>query len=72
MSSWSSPVMLVPQPDGRSGSVSITGRSLVDTVYALKDEVLELKQENKKMKRSLEEEQRARKELEKLDVNLAG
>lgn len=41
-------------------------RSLVDTVYALKDEVQELRQDNKKMKKSLEEEQRARKDLEKL------
>uniref|UniRef100_A0A8D0CGC5 Rho guanine nucleotide exchange factor 7 n=1 Tax=Scleropages formosus TaxID=113540 RepID=A0A8D0CGC5_SCLFO len=40
--------------------------SLVDTVYALKDEVQELKQDNKIMKRTLEEEQRARKELEKI------
>uniref|UniRef100_A0A671UP40 Osteoclast-stimulating factor 1 n=1 Tax=Sparus aurata TaxID=8175 RepID=A0A671UP40_SPAAU len=40
-------------------------RSLVDTVYSLKDEVLELKQDNKRMRRTLEEEQRARKELER-------
>ncbi|KAJ8378705.1 hypothetical protein AAFF_G00236830 [Aldrovandia affinis] len=40
--------------------------SLVDTVYALKDEVQELRQDNKKMKRTLEEEQRARRELEKM------
>uniref|UniRef100_A0A8C4HFR8 Rho guanine nucleotide exchange factor 7 n=1 Tax=Dicentrarchus labrax TaxID=13489 RepID=A0A8C4HFR8_DICLA len=40
--------------------------SLVDVVYALRDEVQELKQDNKKMKRSLEEEQRARKDLEKV------
>uniref|UniRef100_A0A8C5B933 Rho guanine nucleotide exchange factor 7 n=1 Tax=Gadus morhua TaxID=8049 RepID=A0A8C5B933_GADMO len=46
----------------RMGSVS----SLVDVVYALRDEVQELKQDNKKMKRSLEEEQRARKDLEKV------
>lgn len=38
----------------------------MDTVYALKDEVQELRQDNKKMKKSLEEEQRARKDLEKL------
>uniref|UniRef100_A0A8C9Y3D8 Rho guanine nucleotide exchange factor (GEF) 7a n=1 Tax=Sander lucioperca TaxID=283035 RepID=A0A8C9Y3D8_SANLU len=41
-------------------------RSLVDVVYALRDEVQELKQDNKKMKRSLEEEQKARKDLEKV------
>uniref|UniRef100_A0A665UTM3 Rho guanine nucleotide exchange factor 7-like n=1 Tax=Echeneis naucrates TaxID=173247 RepID=A0A665UTM3_ECHNA len=46
----------------RMGSVP----SLVDVVYALRDEVQELKQDNKKMKRSLEEEQRARKDLEKV------
>uniref|UniRef100_A0A8D0CY18 Rho guanine nucleotide exchange factor (GEF) 7a n=1 Tax=Sander lucioperca TaxID=283035 RepID=A0A8D0CY18_SANLU len=40
--------------------------SLVDVVYALRDEVQELKQDNKKMKRSLEEEQKARKDLEKV------
>uniref|UniRef100_A0A8C7YVU4 Rho guanine nucleotide exchange factor (GEF) 7a n=1 Tax=Oryzias sinensis TaxID=183150 RepID=A0A8C7YVU4_9TELE len=40
--------------------------SLVDVVYALRDEVQELKQDNKKMKRTLEEEQRARKDLEKV------
>lgn len=41
-------------------------RSLVDTVYSWKDEVQELKQDNKRMKRTLEEEQRARKELERI------
>ncbi|XP_018085516.1 rho guanine nucleotide exchange factor 6 isoform X2 [Xenopus laevis] len=41
-------------------------KSLVDTVYALRDEVMELKQENKRMKQSLDEEQKSRKELEKL------
>ncbi|KAG8448416.1 hypothetical protein GDO86_015492 [Hymenochirus boettgeri] len=41
-------------------------KSLVDTVYALKDEVMELKQENKRMKQCLDEEQKSRKELEKL------
>uniref|UniRef100_A0AAY4BYT6 Rho guanine nucleotide exchange factor 7 n=1 Tax=Denticeps clupeoides TaxID=299321 RepID=A0AAY4BYT6_9TELE len=40
--------------------------SLVDVVYALRDEVQDLKQDNKKIKRSLEEEQRARKDLEKV------
>uniref|UniRef100_A0A8C7K8T8 Rho guanine nucleotide exchange factor 7 n=1 Tax=Oncorhynchus kisutch TaxID=8019 RepID=A0A8C7K8T8_ONCKI len=46
----------------RMGSAS----SLEDVVYALRDEVQELQQDNKKMKRSLEEEQRARKELDKV------
>uniref|UniRef100_A0A6I8QY34 Rac/Cdc42 guanine nucleotide exchange factor 6 n=1 Tax=Xenopus tropicalis TaxID=8364 RepID=A0A6I8QY34_XENTR len=41
-------------------------KSLVDTVYALRDEVMELKQENKRMKQCLDEEQKSRKELEKI------
>ncbi|XP_029386394.1 rho guanine nucleotide exchange factor 7a isoform X1 [Echeneis naucrates] len=49
-----------PSRNGQSAA------SLVDVVYALRDEVQELKQDNKKMKRSLEEEQRARKDLEKV------
>uniref|UniRef100_H3D8N1 Rho guanine nucleotide exchange factor (GEF) 7a n=1 Tax=Tetraodon nigroviridis TaxID=99883 RepID=H3D8N1_TETNG len=52
-----------PSRNGQSGDDE---KSLVDVVYALRDEVQELKQENKKMKRSLEEEQRARKDLEKV------
>uniref|UniRef100_H2LMR6 Osteoclast-stimulating factor 1 n=1 Tax=Oryzias latipes TaxID=8090 RepID=H2LMR6_ORYLA len=46
-----------------NGQTVVEERSLVDTVYSLKDEVQELKQDNKRMKRTLEEEQRARKEL---------
>ncbi|XP_046693049.1 rho guanine nucleotide exchange factor 7b isoform X2 [Silurus meridionalis] len=49
-----------------NGQTVIEERSLVDTVYALRDEVQELKQDNKRMKSSLEEEQKARKELEKV------
>uniref|UniRef100_UPI003AAD6A30 rho guanine nucleotide exchange factor 7a isoform X1 n=1 Tax=Centroberyx gerrardi TaxID=166262 RepID=UPI003AAD6A30 len=49
----------------RNGQSAAEDKSLVDVVYALRDEVQELKQDNKKMKRSLEEEQRARKDLEK-------
>ncbi|KAG7220964.1 hypothetical protein INR49_010213 [Caranx melampygus] len=50
----------------RNGRSAAEEKSLVDVVYALRDEVQELKQDNKKMKRSLEEEQRARKDLEKV------
>ncbi|XP_059895557.1 rho guanine nucleotide exchange factor 7a isoform X1 [Gadus macrocephalus] len=50
----------------RNGQTTMEEKSLVDVVYALRDEVQELKQDNKKMKRSLEEEQRARKDLEKV------
>ncbi|KAM8952216.1 rho guanine nucleotide exchange factor 6 isoform 1-T1 [Pelodytes ibericus] len=51
----------------RSNGQTVTeDKSLVDTVYALRDEVKELKQENKRMRQSLDEEQKSRKELEKL------
>ncbi|XP_077459762.1 rho guanine nucleotide exchange factor 7-like isoform X1 [Stigmatopora argus] len=49
-----------------NGQTVMEERSLVDTVYSLRDEVQELKQDNKRMKRTLEEEQRARKELERV------
>ncbi|XP_054978321.1 rho guanine nucleotide exchange factor 6 isoform X2 [Sorex araneus] len=49
-----------------NGQTIIEEKSLVDTVYALKDEVKELKQENKRMKQCLEEELKSRKDLEKL------
>ncbi|XP_035250108.1 rho guanine nucleotide exchange factor 7-like isoform X1 [Anguilla anguilla] len=73
--SWkeSGPHMLFPEEEkiivegtNSNGQTVIEEKSLVDTVYALKDEVQELRQDNKKMKRTLEEEQRARKELEKM------
>ncbi|XP_075870710.1 rho guanine nucleotide exchange factor 7a isoform X2 [Nelusetta ayraudi] len=57
--------LLVEGPS-RNGQSAAEEKSLVDVVYALRDEVQELKQDNKKMKRSLEEEQRARKDLEKV------
>ncbi|XP_044285482.1 rho guanine nucleotide exchange factor 7 isoform X4 [Varanus komodoensis] len=69
----SAPQVLLPEEEKiiveetkSNGQTVIEEKSLVDTVYALKDEVQELRQDNKKMKKSLEEEQRARKELEKL------
>ncbi|XP_028671633.1 rho guanine nucleotide exchange factor 6 isoform X1 [Erpetoichthys calabaricus] len=49
-----------------NGQTVIEEKSLVDAVYALKDEVHQLKKENKRMKQCLEEEQKSRKELEKL------
>ncbi|XP_063069768.1 rho guanine nucleotide exchange factor 7a isoform X1 [Engraulis encrasicolus] len=49
-----------------NGQTGAEEKSLVDVVYGLRDEVQELKQDNKKMKRSLEEEQRARKDLERI------
>ncbi|XP_012675125.2 rho guanine nucleotide exchange factor 7b isoform X2 [Clupea harengus] len=69
----SGPHMLFPEEEKiiveetkSNGQTVVEERSLVDTVYALRDEVQELKQDNKRMKRTLEEEQRARKELEKI------
>nr|XP_006819145.1 PREDICTED: rho guanine nucleotide exchange factor 7-like isoform X2 [Saccoglossus kowalevskii] len=41
-------------------------KSLVDTVYALKDQVKELTEESKRLKRGLEDEVKARKKLETL------
>uniref|UniRef100_A0A8C1JT68 Rho guanine nucleotide exchange factor (GEF) 7b n=1 Tax=Cyprinus carpio TaxID=7962 RepID=A0A8C1JT68_CYPCA len=68
--SW--PHMLFPEEEKiiveetkSNGQTVIEERSLVDTVYALRDEVQELKQDNKRIKRTLEEQQKARKELEK-------
>uniref|UniRef100_H2Z1C9 Rho guanine nucleotide exchange factor 6/7 coiled-coil domain-containing protein n=1 Tax=Ciona savignyi TaxID=51511 RepID=H2Z1C9_CIOSA len=44
----------------------IEEKSLVDTVYELRDQVNSLKQEQKRMQQSLDEETRARKKLETL------
>ncbi|XP_074863871.1 rho guanine nucleotide exchange factor 6 isoform X3 [Carettochelys insculpta] len=67
------PQVLLPEEEKiiieetRSNGQTVTEeKSLVDTVYALKDEVKELKQESKKMKQCLEEELKSRKDLEKL------
>ncbi|XP_066542353.1 rho guanine nucleotide exchange factor 7a isoform X2 [Hoplias malabaricus] len=49
-----------------NGQTVMEEKTLVDVVYALRDEVQELKRENKKIKRSLDEEQRARKDLERI------
>ncbi|KAM3911610.1 rho guanine nucleotide exchange factor 6 isoform 2-T2 [Leptodactylus fuscus] len=66
------PQVMLLEDEGRiiddmsNGQTAPEEKSLVDTVYALRDEVKELKQENKRMKQSLDEEQKSRKELEKL------
>ncbi|XP_033842711.1 rho guanine nucleotide exchange factor 7a isoform X3 [Periophthalmus magnuspinnatus] len=57
--------VLIGDPS-RNGQSRLEEKSLVDIVYALRDEVQELKQDTKKMKRSLEEEQKARKDIEKV------
>ncbi|XP_059417755.1 rho guanine nucleotide exchange factor 7-like isoform X3 [Carassius carassius] len=49
-----------------NGQTLLEEKGLVDVVYALRDEVQELKQDYKKMKKCLEEEQRARKDLERI------
>ncbi|XP_061103674.1 rho guanine nucleotide exchange factor 6 isoform X1 [Conger conger] len=54
-----------------NGQTIIEEKSLVDAVYALKDEVHELKKENKRMKQCLEDEQKSRKELERMVRKLA-
>ncbi|XP_030650273.1 rho guanine nucleotide exchange factor 6 isoform X2 [Chanos chanos] len=54
-----------------NGQTVIEEKSLVDAVYALKDEVHELKKENKWMKQCLEEEQKSRRELERVVRRLA-
>ncbi|KAI4897305.1 hypothetical protein NFI96_024669, partial [Prochilodus magdalenae] len=54
-----------------NGQTIIEEKSLVDAVYALKDEVHELKKENKWMKQCLEEEQKSRRELERVVKKLA-
>uniref|UniRef100_A0A3B5MK39 Osteoclast-stimulating factor 1 n=1 Tax=Xiphophorus couchianus TaxID=32473 RepID=A0A3B5MK39_9TELE len=66
------PQVLLPEEEKiiveeiKSNGQTVTEESLVDAVYALKDEVHELKKENKWMKQFLEEEQKSRKELERL------
>ncbi|GAB5584939.1 rho guanine nucleotide exchange factor 6 isoform X5 [Prionailurus iriomotensis] len=57
---------LIIEETRSNGQTIIEEKSLVDTVYALKDEVKELKQENKRMKQCLEEELKSRRDLEKL------
>uniref|UniRef100_A0A8C2C7M3 Rho guanine nucleotide exchange factor (GEF) 7a n=1 Tax=Cyprinus carpio TaxID=7962 RepID=A0A8C2C7M3_CYPCA len=73
LNSNASPVLIVPGEEKFSvdklksnGQTLPEEKSLVDVVYALRDEVQELKQDYKKMKKSLEEEQRARKDLERI------
>ncbi|XP_053486807.1 rho guanine nucleotide exchange factor 6 isoform X1 [Ictalurus furcatus] len=72
------PPILLPEEEKiiveemKSNGQTITEeKSLVDAVYALKDEVHELKKENRWMKQCLEEEQKSRKELERLVRKLA-
>uniref|UniRef100_A0A8C1TEX7 Rho guanine nucleotide exchange factor (GEF) 7a n=1 Tax=Cyprinus carpio TaxID=7962 RepID=A0A8C1TEX7_CYPCA len=73
LNSNASPALIVPGEEKFSvdklksnGQTLPEEKSLVDVVYALRDEVQELKQDYKKMKKSLEEEQRARKDLERI------
>ncbi|XP_076148603.1 rho guanine nucleotide exchange factor 6 isoform X1 [Alosa pseudoharengus] len=54
-----------------NGQTVTEEKSLVDAVYALKDEVHELKKESKLMKQHLEEEQKLRRDLERMVRKLA-
>ncbi|XP_063045554.1 rho guanine nucleotide exchange factor 6 isoform X2 [Engraulis encrasicolus] len=54
-----------------NGQTVLEEKSLVDAVYALKDEVHELKKESRLMKAHLEEEQKLRRELERMVRKLA-
>uniref|UniRef100_A0A3B4ZR68 Rac/Cdc42 guanine nucleotide exchange factor 6 n=1 Tax=Stegastes partitus TaxID=144197 RepID=A0A3B4ZR68_9TELE len=71
------PQVLLPEEEKiiveemKSNGQTVIEESLVDAVYALKDEVHELKKENKWMKQFLEEEQKSRKELERVVRKLA-
>ncbi|CAL1582032.1 unnamed protein product [Knipowitschia caucasica] len=61
--------VIIPADDkdpSRNGQSRSEEKSLVDIVYSLRDEVQGLKQDTKKMKRSMEEEQKARKDIEKV------
>ncbi|XP_030223357.1 rho guanine nucleotide exchange factor 6 isoform X2 [Gadus morhua] len=49
-----------------NGQTVIEEKSLVDAVYALKDEVHELKKEHNRMRQFLEDEQKSRKDLERV------
>ncbi|TRY99042.1 hypothetical protein DNTS_032768, partial [Danionella cerebrum] len=67
------PALIVPGEERFSvdelksnGQVLLEEKNLADVVYAVRDEVQDLKQDTKKMKKSLEEEQRARKDLERI------
>ncbi|CAN0090521.1 unnamed protein product [Lampetra fluviatilis] len=49
-----------------NGQTVTEEKSLVDTVYALKDQIQELRQETRRLRHGLEEEAKSRKELEKI------
>ncbi|XP_061660647.1 rho guanine nucleotide exchange factor 7b isoform X2 [Syngnathoides biaculeatus] len=61
---------IIVEENRSNGQTAMEESSLVDTVHNLRDEGQELKQDNKRMKRTLEEEQRARKELERIIRNV--
>lgn len=49
-----------------NGQTVTEEKSLVDTVYALKDQIQELRQETRRLRHGLDEEAKSRKELEKI------
>uniref|UniRef100_A0A8C4QXB9 Rac/Cdc42 guanine nucleotide exchange factor (GEF) 6 n=1 Tax=Eptatretus burgeri TaxID=7764 RepID=A0A8C4QXB9_EPTBU len=69
----SAPQVLLPEEEKiiveerrSNGQTVIEEKSLVDTVYALREQVQELKQDTRRLRQGLEEEARARKSLEKI------
>uniref|UniRef100_UPI00358FC1E1 rho guanine nucleotide exchange factor 7-like isoform X1 n=1 Tax=Myxine glutinosa TaxID=7769 RepID=UPI00358FC1E1 len=69
----STPQVLLPEEEKiiveerrSNGQTVIEEKSLVDTVYALREQVQELKQDTRRLRQGLEEEARARKSLEKI------
>ncbi|KAK2145460.1 hypothetical protein LSH36_680g01005 [Paralvinella palmiformis] len=52
--------------ENKGGQVVVEEKSLVDTVYYLKDQVKDLKQDYVKLQKDLEEEKKARKRLENM------
>ncbi|XP_067668718.1 rho guanine nucleotide exchange factor 7-like isoform X4 [Haliotis asinina] len=60
----SSPHVLIPDHEKIFDETDFQEKTLVDTVYSLKDKVKELEQEQKKLKKDMEDERKARRRLE--------
>ncbi|XP_048258270.1 rho guanine nucleotide exchange factor 7-like isoform X3 [Haliotis rufescens] len=60
----SSPHVLIPDHEKIFDETDFQEKTLVDTVYSLKDKVKELEQEQKKLKKDVEDERKARRRLE--------
>ncbi|XP_041355450.1 rho guanine nucleotide exchange factor 7-like isoform X1 [Gigantopelta aegis] len=62
----SSPHVLIADEEKIIDESDFQEKTLVDTVYSLKDKVKELEQEQKRMKRDIEDERKARRRLENM------